>query len=916
MADEIDYDKLGESVAKAIAAGGQTVKPDQLKSSMKEMQDLATKVKKGTKDQTEAAEILKKNFAKASEEILKKNKTTVDKQKELDETIKKLAGKNKDLADELTKQAESVKKKVEADKLSTETLKRSEESQKKFNTALDTAKKIFEPFGKAASTVISGYQSSSSQIGMATSIMSAELQLATDGASKAGQGLTTLGAATAGSSSKVGKFGSALATGAGALLKFGASAGELAQKVLPTLTTELNNYISGFQSLSSAGALFTGGLQGMANAGKDAGLNLAQFSNVVKQNQGALAASGLGVGEASKKMGQVLKSGGDGMRKDLLNLGYSYEEQAGLVAETMAQMRQSGGPLKANDKQVAEQTMKYADNLRIIASVTGEDAKKRMAQAQEAANNLAFQQKLDGMSAEQKANTVAAMATMSKEEQKAFMEVAVNGRAMTVESAALMNQVPALGSKINQSVDEFNKGTLDGQKQLQINADNQAAIHKDLMSNTSIAAGGMAGIGGIVGTLNSSMANQLQENNKYTAEGIAAAKKNLEDQKKQGDDTLQGSMNKVIIENQKAMIATQDAILKSGVMKAFADEVAKATSSLTKMIDQFGGSAGSAAGGIVSAIGGVVDKLGGVLAGAGALAEIYSAFKKPPGGGTGASGGGTPKPKGGGGGGRIRSLWESAKAGISNVAQAGANMFAKGAEAAKGAALGVAGAAGGAVAAGESAASGAAGALGGAATKAGESAAAKTAAGAATTAGAKGAASVAAKGIGKSILKKIPLIGLGIGLWDAVGRAQAGDWAGAAMSAASGVASTVPGAGTLVSTAIDAAQIATDATGLTGGDAKDLAPATPSEPKTEIGPTSMMEDQKKALENMTEQQRQQAAEQAAKAVASTDTATKSPADSLADLNGTMQQMLAAMSQQLELMRNVAANTKQTAMNVS
>ena len=75
---------------------------------------------------------------------------------------------------------------------------------------------------------------------------------------------------------------------------------------------------------------------------------------------------------------------------------------------------------------------------------------------------------------------------------------------------------------------------------------------------------------------------------------------------------------------------------------------------------------------------------------------------------------------------------------------------------------------------------------------------------------AKTASKVAGKTIFKSILKKIPVVGAVAGLGFAAGRLMKGDWKGAIGEAASGLASTVPGAGTAASVAIDAALAARD----------------------------------------------------------------------------------------------------------
>lgn len=72
------------------------------------------------------------------------------------------------------------------------------------------------------------------------------------------------------------------------------------------------------------------------------------------------------------------------------------------------------------------------------------------------------------------------------------------------------------------------------------------------------------------------------------------------------------------------------------------------------------------------------------------------------------------------------------------------------------------------------------------------------------------AVGAAGKAIGKSLIKKVPLLGLGVSALFAAQRAMAGDIVGAGMELASGAASTVPGLGTAASVGIDAALMAKD----------------------------------------------------------------------------------------------------------
>lgn len=81
---------------------------------------------------------------------------------------------------------------------------------------------------------------------------------------------------------------------------------------------------------------------------------------------------------------------------------------------------------------------------------------------------------------------------------------------------------------------------------------------------------------------------------------------------------------------------------------------------------------------------------------------------------------------------------------------------------------------------------------------------------AAEAAAKKAATRTASRGIGKSLLKKIPGVSLVAGGVFAAQRAMAGDFAGAGLELASGAAGTIPGFGTAASTAIDAGLMARD----------------------------------------------------------------------------------------------------------
>ena len=79
-----------------------------------------------------------------------------------------------------------------------------------------------------------------------------------------------------------------------------------------------------------------------------------------------------------------------------------------------------------------------------------------------------------------------------------------------------------------------------------------------------------------------------------------------------------------------------------------------------------------------------------------------------------------------------------------------------------------------------------------------------------------GLSKVLGKSVGKTLLKKIPLVGAAVGAYFAFERIKKGDWLGGMMELGSGIASSFPGIGTGISVALDAGLAAKDISGLGG----------------------------------------------------------------------------------------------------
>ena len=507
-------------------------------------------------------------------------------------SLRRHAVDSQDLADKINELKDSVTRDISNGDLrksvanQIDSLNRSAGASEYFSKILQQSSPTFAALGSGIGKLASDYQSHGKGVGLATTVF--ETAISAGGA--AAKGLSgpvgAAGSALMMLPHPVAKIVGGLGILAGGLLQGAAALSEVAKKALPFLKQELEANIASFQSLSSSGALFGDGLTGMIKAAGEAGLTVTQFDSVVKTNSDSLAQSGLGITEASKKMGAALKAGGDPMKKELLNLGFSIEAQAGLVADTMARMRQTGGPLQASNAEVAEQTKKYADNLRLISSITGEDAKAKYKAAQDSANELAFQQKLAGMDEIQRSNIIDSMANMDAATKKAVMETIIFEKAVTTESAGLMAQFPAFAQQVNESAAAIADGTASAKKQQDINAATQAEIAKQAQAATGLAQAAFLGVGGAADSLGKALSALNVANSRQTKEATEAARAELEKQK-QTEDQRTSAMNDVIIATQMMALEIQSAILDSGVMTGFAKTVDTVTRELLGVIKAF-----------------------------------------------------------------------------------------------------------------------------------------------------------------------------------------------------------------------------------------------------------------------------------------------------------------------------------------
>lgn len=500
-----------------------------------------------------------------------------------------------------------------------------------------------------------GLQSGASATDLSSTIMNSAVDAAAAGTDALGKTVSGTGSVLQNSTNPRLRILGTVAGVAGDMIGMaGQAAGKLAKFGIEVLSKEVERTVKAFNDTTAAGALFTDGMTGMRNASAAAGLTTDQFANVVKNNSDSLAASGLGVTAGAKAIGNAMKIGGEGAKRELLNLGYSFEEQAGLYAETAANMRRTAGG-KSSDAAVAEQTQKYAENLRLIASITGEDAKKKTEEARQQNQVLAFQQQLAGKSAAQRAQIDTAMQTMTEQEKKNFRDRVVLGTVINKEGAIYEATVAGAREKSEAAMAAFNNNALTAEANAKLNAQYGDQIKNSIMSNKDLAVAGMVA-GGTLGEVTKSQLDAVNQANIYTKEAVEESKKNVQGQK-ESTDALTKGVTDAAVAAQAFKVGLQEVLLPAVVdfarvsgdmLKSMQEMVAgvmgtegAGKESIWDKTKRIGGAAleggitGAQVGGTVGAVGGsvvpVVGNLGGAASGAvigGVLGGLTGAIKE------------------------------------------------------------------------------------------------------------------------------------------------------------------------------------------------------------------------------------------------------------------------------------------------
>ena len=305
---------------------------------------------------------------------------------------------------------------------------------------------------------------------------------------------------------------------------------ELTKAGIDFMMSQTKTLISGFQQLNSVGATFGGGMSEMADTALKGGMTMEQFGKAVSENKDKLAGLGIGVAEGSKRLTGAMNAGGKAARDAMMGFGMTMEEQASAYATVMQRMAGPNKNLTASNSEIAAQTMKYVENLKVLQSLTGEDIKAKQDTIRQENDNLAFQQKLGAMDPKKRAELEAAMEDMTEGQRRALRENMIYGSVISQDLAIAQATNAGIRKGNEDILRSVNDGSISQKKVMDIQADTRDQTQRDAMANQGLAMSNSEAAKGA----SKAMLEDWKYKENFSKEGLAKARKAAEDAKKPG----------------------------------------------------------------------------------------------------------------------------------------------------------------------------------------------------------------------------------------------------------------------------------------------------------------------------------------------------------------------------------------------
>ena len=422
---------------------------------------------------------------------------------------------------------------------------------------------------KATTAYATNYKGiASNPIGAAVNTTAGAIDLFTRSGENASDVLKKLGLVSMATLTPLGLLGGAIAYLGGTITKeLGPVIGAIAQQLNTVFGKELAQTVDNFRTLSQAGAIFADGMTEMRNAAHGAGMSMDVFTRGIQQAGDSVRNLGLGfsggvglISDVAYEFSLNFNQNGQSLTKQMLNLGFGFEDQIALTAEYISSQRAGMTQDRMRtmtQKELALGTAQYAEDLTVLRTLTKEDAKAAAERARVQSMQADIMAQLDPDAAQRFQGV---MRTMPAELQKAFLEQLSLGTVVDTASNIFLsqNEVARQGLLEAEQIVRNSSMTLGESQEAQAKITSRISQEQRDMARSgqvAINQAATAGIGGVISEV-SSMINGIITGTLYDEKTVDAAA-DAARRARASTDNLTDTTN-TIIENSQAFAVTME----------------------------------------------------------------------------------------------------------------------------------------------------------------------------------------------------------------------------------------------------------------------------------------------------------------------------------------------------------------------
>ena len=212
-----------------------------------------------------------------------------------------------------------------------------------------------------------------------------------------------------------------------------------------------------FVNAAGGGASFGGSMASFSASASQAGMNMAEFGSLIKNNGAGLMAFGTTTEDGAKNFAQVSKSVRS-TSSELYALGMSSQEINGGLIRYGALLRSQGLSGGKTNAQLAQGARTYLKEMDGLAKITGEERSAKEAQAATLAKDAQFQAAMAGQNEEVQKSFRNTVLGLPEPLQNFTKDMLANGTATTEENQKLLAQLPQSAAMLTTMQQKMQRG--------------------------------------------------------------------------------------------------------------------------------------------------------------------------------------------------------------------------------------------------------------------------------------------------------------------------------------------------------------------------------------------------------------------------------------------------------------------------